>query len=355
MLHISAIIPHAGGRDILRDCLKSLSRTTDVKLQVIVVDNSTISDIDDDTLSIIPSVQILRYECKLGFAGACNRGVDAADGDYVFLLNNDAIVQPDSISKLAKKLADNPLTGACQPKILSLVKPGYFDYSSAAGGELDRFGYPFARGRVFGNIEQDVGQYDDDRDVFWGAGAALMIRRELYLQAGGLEEPFFAHMEEIDLLWRIHLMGYNVVAVSGAVVLHRGAMTIQNDSFQKIYLNHRNSIAMLFRNYGAFSLIRNLPVRVILDKILILYSIIRGDFKRIWAVTRAGCWFWISLPYLIGSRRRVQKLRRVPDKIIRQKLFAGSIVWQYYVNKHETWNDIQVFRKKNRTRQVQDT
>ncbi len=351
MLYISAIIPHAGGRDILHDCLKSLSRTTDVKLQVIVVDNSTVSDIDSDTLSIIPDVQILRYECKLGFAGACNRGVDAADGEFKFLLNNDAVVEPDAIGILARKLKDNPLAGACQPKILSLVKPGFFDYSSAAGGELDRYGYPFARGRLFESVEEDVGQYDNDCEIFWGAGAALMIRRELYQKVGGLEEPFFAHMEEIDLLWRIHLIDYNVFAASSAVVYHRGAMTIQSDSFQKIYLNHRNSLAMLFRNYGTASLMRYLPLRAALDKILIIYSAFRGDFKRLWAVIRAGCWFWISLPYLIGSRKRIQKMRRVSEETILKKLFPGSIVWQYYVNKHKTWSDLQALRK-NRTRQV---
>ena len=341
MLSISTIIPHAGGRKILRDCLTSLAKTRGVDLEVIIVDNSQVSDVDEETLSILPSVQNLRYECKLGFAGACNRGVESASGDYIFLLNNDAVVEPDTIKILADKIEQNHQIGACQPKILSLNNSGYFDYSSAAGGELDRYGFPFARGRVFDTIEKDSGQYNEDRQVFWGAGAALMIRRNLYISSGGLEERFFAHMEEIDLLWRIQLMGFQVFSVSNAVVYHRGAVTIRSDSFTKQYLNHRNSIATIFRNYSALNLLRYFPLRVLLDKALLIYSLFRGDFKRFWAVIRAGCWFWLSLPYLIEGRRRVQRLRKVPDVVILERLYPHSIAWQYFIRNRRTWSELQ--------------
>ncbi|MFH0765473.1 MAG: glycosyltransferase family 2 protein, partial [Calditrichota bacterium] len=270
MQRISAIIPHAGGRELLTACVDSLSASQAVELETIIVDNGVVSDVDESLRSRAPSVHILRYECNIGFAAACNRGVEAASGDFVFLLNNDAVVDPDCLFKLAQYLTDNPEVAACQPKILSLLKPGWFDYSSAAGGEMDVYGYPFAQGRIFDTVEPDHGQYDDTRYIFWGAGAALMIRRELFLAAGGLTEWFFAHMEEIDLLWRLQLMGYRVAVVGEAKAYHRGAMTIRAGSFRKFYLNHRNSLAMMVRNYSFFSLLKFLPVRLWLDLITLL-------------------------------------------------------------------------------------
>ena len=229
-MKVSVIIPHAGGRKILTECLTSLTASDGVEYEVIVVDNG--SDDAEEVAKPFSQLQILRFERKLGFSVACNRGVEAVIGDYVFLLNNDAVVKPDSMRILVDELDSNDDVAACQPKIMSLLRPGYFDYSSAAGGEIDRYGYPFARGRIFDTVEEDHGQYDSKRDIFWGAGAALMIRRELYLKAGGLEEPFFAHMEEIDLLWRLQLMGYKVRAVPQSVVEHMGAVTIKSDSLE---------------------------------------------------------------------------------------------------------------------------
>lgn len=344
MLSVTAIIPHAGGREILHECLNRLAKSSGVKLHTIIVNNSPVDDIDCETLDLLPGVQVLRYECNLGFAAACNRGVEASKSDFVFLLNNDAGVEPDSIRILVERLAEDDSICACQPKILSWLNDGYFDYSSAAGGELDKYGFPFAKGRVFDTIEKDTGQYDVESEIFWGAGAALMLRRELYLSAGGLEEWFFAHMEEIDLLWRMQLMGYRVISVPSAVVLHKGAVTIQSGSFTKLYYNHRNSLATFFRNSGLLALIQHLPVRVTLDLAVMLFSIMRKDFVRFWAVMRAECWFWLSLPYLIRSRRQVQELRRVPDSKLSSRLFPYSIAWQYFIRKRRTWKELQTIK-----------
>ncbi len=283
----------------------------------------------------------MRYECNLGFAGACNRGVEAASNELVFLLNNDAVVEPDCLARLAERMSADEDIGAAQPKIRSLILPDKFDYSSAAGGEMDVYGFPFARGRVFDSLETDKGQYEDERRVFWGAGAALMLRKSLYLQCGGLEERFFAHMEEIDLLWRMQLLGSRVIAAPSAVAWHQGAVTIRGGSFRKLYLNHRNSLAMLFRNYSFSSLVRYFPLRLVLDAILSLYSILRGDFVRSGAVFRANCWFWMSLPYLIGSRRRIQRTRRTSETDILERLYRRSVVWQYFVKRKKTWKELQ--------------
>ncbi len=333
---VSVIIPHAGGRKILHDCLASLEASRGVKCEVIIVDNGS-----DDAYEVADSfsdVQILRFERKLGFSVACNRGVEAACGELIFLLNNDATVEPDTIKKLVEAIQSDRQIAACQPKILSLIRPGYFDYSSAAGGEMDRFGYPFARGRIFETVEKDEGQYDDERDIFWGSGAALMIRRELYLTAGGLEESFFAHMEEIDLLWRLQLMGYRIRVVPRAIAKHSGAVTIKSDSVAKMFWNHRNSLATLFRNYSWRSLAKNLLIRFIFDYLTIIASLFRLDFKRLWAVLHAECWFCVSLPYLIQSRIKIQKLRKVSDDRI--PIYQGSIIWDYFIRKRRTWRHI---------------
>lgn len=339
-LKISVVIPHAGGWDLLERCLKTLSRSENVEIETIVVENGSFEIITDKQVAAFPGIQILHYESQQGFAGACNRGVEAATGKYVFLLNNDTEVEPDTLYLLSRALEKDETIAACQPKFLSLRNKRRFDYSSACGGEIDRFGFPFARGRVFDTIEDDHGQYNSGGDIFWGAGAALMLRRELYLSAGGLEERFFAHMEEIDLQWRFHLMGYRVVAVPEAKVYHLGAATISEASFTKMYLNHRNNLAMIFRNYGIKALLKYLPARWLFDSVLMIFSIFRLDLKRSFAVWRARCWFWLNLSYLIGCRKRVQELRRVPDRLIMRKIYPHSVVWQYFFHKRRTYKEL---------------
>ena len=341
MLTVSAIIPHAGGLEILRECLHSLAACSGIDLEVVIVDNGSDEKPVDWEIDAFPNAQVLRFECRLGFAAACNRGVEAAHGEYIFLFNNDAVTDPGALKLLAEAMAADPEVVAVQPKILWYNDPRFFDYSSACGGLIDRYGIPFARGRLFETLELDTGQYDKPAQIFWGAGAALMIRRDKYLAAGGLEEPFFAHMEEIDLLWRLQLMGGRVEVVPAAVVRHRGAVTIKTGSFLKLYLNHRNSLAMMVRNYSLVSLLRFFPPRIAMDAAFALLSLFRLDFRRLWAVLRAGLWILLSPGYLIEGRRRVQRLRQVPDSTILSRMFPGSIAWHYYVRRRRTCTELE--------------
>ena len=340
MLKISTIIPHAGGWELLQKCLISLYRSKDVEFETIIVENGSFERIEDRQVESFHNLHILRFGQMLGFAGACNRGVEAAQGKYIFLLNNDAEVEPDTLNILSQALENDNYVAACQPKILSLRNPGEFDYSSACGGEIDIYGFPFARGRIFDTIETDRGQYDDSTDIFWGAGAALMIRRDVYMNCGGLEEPFFAHMEEIDLQWRFHLLGYTVKVVPQTAVHHLGAATIGYESPMKLYLNHRNNLAMLFRNYSLGSLVRYFPVRLLFDLIVMIGSVFSIKIKRTWAVLRAWGWFCLSMPYLIRGRIQIQRLRRVKDCEILRKIYPGSVVWQYFVNKRRIYSEL---------------
>jgi len=337
---VSVIIPHAGGDELLSRCLDALSATRGTSFETIIVDNGSPSPLSPTFANRYHGVQILHYERQLGFAGACNRGVEHAQSEYIFLLNNDALVEPNTIALMVNRMESDPQVAACQPKILSLHRPGQFDYSSAAGGEMDRYGFPFARGRLFDTVEEDHGQYDNPRPIFWGAGTALLIRRELFIQAGGLAEMFFAHMEEIDLQWRLQLMGYKVMVYPEAVVHHQGGATIIGGSFQKTYLNHRNNLAMLLRNYSFSSLVIYLPLRIVFDEILLTASFFTLNFKRIGAVSLAHLWIWFNLPRILTSRRLIQKQRTVPDSVILKRLYSGSIVWQYFIRKRRTWAEL---------------
>lgn len=341
MLVVSAIIPHAGGREILRECLDSLQDVEGVELEVVVVDNGSGENPDDWGLARFAKAQYLHYECRLGFAAACNRGVDAASGDFVFLFNNDAVIAPGGVAILAETLSADPVAAAVQPKILRYSDPKFFDYSSACGGMLDRYGIPFAKGRIFDTLEEDRGQYDSPGEIFWGAGAALMLRKNLYLEAGGLEEPFFAHMEEIDLLWRLQLMGCRVLVEPRAVVRHRGAVTIQTGSFLKLYLNHRNSLTMMLRNYSLHSLLCYFPARFGMDMAFGLLNLALLNFKKFFAVVRAWIWILFSISYLIECRRRAQRLRRMDDSHILRRIYPGSIAWQYFIRRRRTYGEIE--------------
>ncbi|MBM3327066.1 MAG: glycosyltransferase family 2 protein [Calditrichaeota bacterium] len=325
---------------MLRECLDALSASQDADVEAVIVDNGSGETPSEWGVNALPVVQILHYPRRMGFAAACNRGVEAARGKYIFLLNNDAVVEPDTVRILVNALETAPDAAAVVPKILNYNNPTQFDYSSAAGGALDRFGFPFARGRIFDHIEQDAGQYDRLAEVFWGAGAALMLRRDLWLQAGGLEQTFFAHMEEIDLLWRMRLIGYRVLAIPQAVVRHRGAATIRSGSFLKAYLNHRNSLAMLLRNYSLPNIARYVPARLLMDAAFAGWSLIKLDFKNYWAVIRAWFWLIFSINSIIGARKRIQGLRKVSDDIILKQLYAHSVVWKFFIGRKRTFSDL---------------
>lgn len=340
MPQVSVIIPHAGGKKMLRKCLDALFETQDAVYEVVIVENGS-TDLPAGTMNEAPvRVQVLHYAHRIGFAAACNRGVEVSSGEFVFLLNNDALVEPRTLSELVAELQAHPEVGACQPKILSAVEVGRFDYSSACGGEMDRLGFPYARGRVLNHLETDVGQYDTRREVFWGAGTALMVRKALWNQAGGLEERFYAHMEEIDLLWRIHLLDYRVTAVPQARVHHYGAATIRGGSFAKMFLNHRNNLAMLVRNYGGGSLAVYLPLRMVFEAGILTASVLSCNIKRLVAIAAAHLWCWTHLTYLISGRRKAQALRRVPERQMLRLMAPFSVIWAYYIQGRKTWAKI---------------
>lgn len=247
---VSVIILNWNGAKLLREFLPSVIKHTPAELaKVIVADNGS----TDSSLTLLksefPQVEAWRFERNYGFAAGYNKALDICTTPYAVLLNSDVAVDSDWVTPLLHYMQSHPRCGACQPKILSYRHPEYFEYAGAAGGEIDRNGYPYCRGRIFDTVEVDTGQYDNlPSDIFWATGAALMVNVEAYRKAGGLDEAFFAHMEEIDLCWRLQLLGHTIATVPQAHVYHLGGASLDASNPRKTLLNFRNSLLMLHKN-----------------------------------------------------------------------------------------------------------
>lgn len=328
---VTIVIPHYNGR-ILLDGLSSLFQHTRYRpFEVIVVDDGSSDGSVEEAKARFPEIKVLRNARNLGFAASCNRGLAAAEGRYVVLLNNDVEVQSGWLSELVRFADTHEEVGACQPKILSVRDRTRFDYSGAAGGLMDLFGYPFCLGRVFEDIEENRGQYDTPRPIFWASGTAMLIRKETLKGTGLLDERFFMHHEEIDLCWRMHLAGYAVWSVPSSVVYHHSAWTLPPRSFRKMVLNHRNSLMMLVKNYSLRNLVRIFPLRLGLECTTMLAFAAKLDLKRAAASLWGTLWVIGHLGEIWSARRRVQRMRRVSDEEVMKWMFRGSIALRHFL------------------------
>lgn len=284
----AVVILNWNGSALLRRFLPSVIANTPRSVaRVIVADNGS----TDESLSLLagdfPEVEVMKMNRNYGFAEGYNRAIAAIEAKYIVLLNSDVSTPAGWLQPLIEFMESHPDAGACQPKILSADDPAKFEYAGAAGGFLDRNGYPYCRGRVFSTIESDNGQYDDTAPVMWASGAALMVRREVYLSTGGLDPAFFAHMEEIDLCWRMRRAGWKVYAVGSTAVYHLGGGSLPASDPRKTYLNFRNNLLMLHRNLPDRVRGRRLFVRRILDTAAWMKSIATMHWGDACAILRA--------------------------------------------------------------------
>ena len=331
---IDVIIPHYRGFEILARCLDALKESMDagdLRCEVHVVDNAAEDGSVELAVQAHPWVRTIRSEENLGYAGGCNLGIESTTRSFVVLLNDDAVVTPGWLTPLVEYLQARPECAAVQPKILNLENPAMFDYAGAAGGEMDMLGFPFARGRIFSHLEDDHGQYEDDREIFWASGACTVIRREVLASTGLLDTVFFAHMEEIDLNWRMLLAGFHIAYVPASVVRHNAGSTLNQDAPRKLYLNHRNSLLMLLKNYAWPRLLWTLPLRLGLE----LASAIEAGFRLSPAHAGAVARSWFALFPLLDhvkrERKRVRALRVRSDREVDRFMYRGSLVWAYFV------------------------
>lgn len=287
---VAVILLNWNGARLLREFLPQVVATTDTSVsRIIVADNGSTDDsIDYIREAFGDSVAILRFPENYGFAEGYNRAIAAAQGyDYIALLNTDAATTRGWDRTLLEYMDSHPGCGACQPKLLSYRQKDMFEYAGASGGFLDRNGYPFCRGRIFGTCEYDRGQYDTPMEVHWATGACLFVRRNVYLEAGGLDRDFFAHMEEIDLCWRIRLARYTVAVVPAAVAYHLGGGSLPAENPRKTYLNFRNNLLMLHKNLPDSVRGRRLNIRRLLDTVAWAKYVLTFDLANASAIWRA--------------------------------------------------------------------
>lgn len=285
---VAVIILNWNGSRLLREYLPSVVATTDPAIgRVIVVDNGS----DDDSLEVLrnefPEVETIAFDKNLGFAAGYNKAIEMTRYPYTVLLNSDVRTSQGWLRPLYDFMESHPEVGAIQPKLLSDSDPTSFEYAGACGGFIDRNGYPYCRGRIFADCERDNGQYDTVADIFWATGACLMVRSELYLRVGGLDSRFFAHMEEIDLCWRILLSGHSIKAVPDSKVYHLGGGSLPASNPRKTYLNFRNNLLMLHKNLPDSVRAPKLFKRRLLDTIAWAKFAATLDFKNAAAIVRA--------------------------------------------------------------------
>jgi len=332
---VAIVILNWNGQAYLQRFLPSVLATSYSNYEVIIADNGS----TDNSVTWLnenhPGVRVILMLQNGGFAKGYNDALKQVTADYYVLLNSDVAVQPGWIEPVIALMESDKLIGACQPKILMERRRDMFEYAGAAGGWIDFLGYPFARGRIFDDCEEDKGQYDDVSVIFWASGAAMFVRAEVYHACGGLDEYFFAHMEEIDLCWRMQLAGYKIMVCPAAVVYHVGGGTLPKGNARKVYLNFRNNLVMLYKNLPRRQLFWKLPLRMLLDIVTAWKGLFAGEGAYFMAIVKAHTGFakWVFF------KRRLSTM-----PVSRSSPLNGwlnkSIVWAYFVRGKRKFSEI---------------
>jgi GT2 family glycosyltransferase len=332
---VAIVILNWNGKHYLEQFLPSVLSTHYPNYKIIVADNNS----SDDSISFLkthyPFINLIQLKKNFGFAKGYNEALKEVEADYYMLLNSDVEVMPDWLMPMVQLLEEDIDYAACQPKILSYKKRNLFEYAGAAGGWLDAYGYPFARGRIFDICEEDRGQYDEPSEIFWASGAALIIRSKIFHQLKGFDDYFFAHQEEIDLCWRIQLAGYKIFCCPQSVVYHVGGGTLPRGNSRKTFLNFRNNQIMLAKNLPWQEKWWKIPFRMALDQISALKGLLSGDGGYFLAIVSAHIAF---LDWLFFKKKKTGAKRK---KLVRLKgLYRGNVVWQHFVKKKTRFSQI---------------
>ena len=336
MKRIAIVILNWNGEAMLRQYVPTLLRYSAGQADLIVADNASTDGSVPMLRSTFPEVRVISLEKNWGFADGYNHALAQVDAEFLLLLNSDVEVTAGWLTPLLDFMDSHPDAAACQPKLRAEYQRDMLEYAGACGGFIDRYGYPFCRGRLFETVEKDEGQYDTPMPVFWATGAALLIRQADWKASGGLDGRFFAHQEEIDLCWRLQLMGRKVYCVPQSVVYHVGGGTLPKSNPAKTRLNFRNNLLMLYKNLPDAELRHVMRWRCLLDYVAALEMLILG---RSWGDFRAAIQgrreFRQLLPVYRALRRDVQQKARCTELPGRK---AYSLLWQYYIKGRKTFS-----------------
>ena len=323
---------------MLRQYLPSVLRYSRDEATVYVADNASTDDSVPMLRAHFPDVKLILLDQNWGFAEGYNKALAQVEAEYYLLLNSDIEVTHHWLTPLIEFMDTHDDVAACQPKLLSMANRDQFEYAGASGGFLDRYGYPFCRGRIFDTIENDNGQYDYPSEVLWATGAALLVRARTYNNIGGLDGRFFAHCEEIDFCWRLRLSGYKVYCLPESVVYHVGGGTLPKSNPMKTYLNFRNNLTMLYKCLPEEDLKRVMRWRWWLDYLaaweMLLLKRSLGDFKAVYRARRA---FSRWRRDFRDDREQIQRSRKLKDIPERRRF---SLLWQYYVKGRKHYSDL---------------
>lgn len=335
MLSVAVVVLNYNGENLLQQFLPSVIQYSDNATIYVADNNST-----DQSIHVLekkfPSVKIIHHNENFGFCKGYNLALKGINADLFVLLNSDVEVTANWLEPIITLFENDHLIAAVQPKILSYRDKNKFEYAGAGGGFIDTLGYPFCRGRIFDTIEPDHGQYNDIKEVFWASGACCVVRADIYKKLGGLDEDFFAHMEEIDLCWRIHHNGHKVVYCGDATVYHLGAATLSHQHPRKTFLNFRNNLFMLLKNLRSDELWIKIPIRVMLDWLALLKFLISGRANHGWAVIKAHLAVIGSLSSTLKKRKSIHRSHTTPKTIYR-----GAIVYNYFIRNKQVYGELE--------------
>lgn len=321
---VAVVILNWNGKKLLEEFLPSVNKFSP-GTQIIVADNASTDNSIEFLKNNYPEVKIIQNAKNFGFAGGYNIALQSLDYQYYVLLNSDMEVSEGWLNPLISLMDANKQIGAAQPKIKDFYKKNLFEYAGAAGGFIDKWGYPFCRGRIFNELEEDKGQYEAAMEIFWATGACMAVNAEVFEEAGGFDADFFAHMEEIDLCWRIKNLGYKIFCVPQSVVYHVGGGTLNKYSPRKTYLNFRNNLMMMIKNLPSEKLFRTIIIRLILDgAAAIRFLFEKNGIQHFSAVARAHFYIYSHLKTL-KKKRNLLTHKKVNG------IYSGSIVYEHFI------------------------
>ena len=338
MNRIAIVILNWNGKELLKKFLPSVTTHSNREwADVIIADNAS----TDHSISFLkdnyPNLQRIQLDKNYGFAEGYNRALAQLPHSYFVLLNSDVEVTENWLDSIYTQFEKYKDIAAAMPKIKAYHKKTDFEYAGATGGFIDYLGYPFCRGRILDSIEKDTGQYDKNIDIFWASGAAMFVRAEVYKQAGGLDSDFFAHMEEIDLCWRIKNLGYRIICDTNSTVFHVGGATLPNHSSRKLFLNFRNNLLMLYKNLPSHKLLFTFLARMILDGVAAFKFLLSGEVSNFTAVFKAHMSFYSLLKKY--NLKRKQSLRLV-SKEHHPEIYQNSLIIDYYLKSKKVFSDL---------------
>jgi GT2 family glycosyltransferase len=339
ILKIATVILNWNGKHLLEQFLPKILQFNMPENTIWVADNHSQDDSVEFVKLNFPEVQLIQLEKNLGYAGGYNTALSIIESDYYILLNSDIEVTDNWIQPIIDRMETDKEIAAAQPKIKDFKHRNRFEYAGAAGGYIDRLGYPFCRGRMFEQLEIDKGQFNDTQEVFWASGACLFIRAELFHAVGGFDDGFFAHMEEIDLCWRMKNLGYKIIACGDSTVYHIGGGTLSKSNWRKTYLNFRNNLELICKNIESRYLFRTIFMRMVLDGLAAMKFLITNGFTHFWAILRAHLHFYRMLP-------SIRQKRKVLRKNIKNRnssgVYKGSIVIDYFIRKKKKFSELDI-------------